>query len=102
MVLYLCIACDREVRPRQHAISCDICERGKHRLCDTGITFQEYNLARQDNQLQLICRPCEELLVCRRAGSFAFGDITTSYFLKMISDLYKPTNNQLDHAAQPN
>jgi hypothetical protein len=26
----------------------------------TGITLQEYNLARQDNQLQFICRPCEE------------------------------------------
>ena len=60
MVLYLCIACDREVRHRQHAISCDICERWQHRLCDTGITLQEYNLARQDNQLQFICRPCEE------------------------------------------
>ena len=60
MVLYLCIACDREVRPRQHAISCDICERWQHRLCDTGITLQEYTLARQDNQLQFICRPCEE------------------------------------------
>ena len=48
--------------PRQHAISCDVSERWQHtyRLCDTGITLQEYNLARQDNQLQFICRPCEE------------------------------------------
>ena len=31
-----------------------------------------------------------------------YMDITTSHFLKMISGLYKPTNNPLDHVAQQN
>jgi hypothetical protein len=43
-----------------------------------------------------------KLLICCRAGAFAFGDITTSHFLKMISGLYKPANNPLDHVAQQN
>ncbi|CAC5378806.1 unnamed protein product [Mytilus coruscus] len=56
----MCISCDREVRPRQHAISCDLCERWQHRLCDTGITLAAYNNAKQGYALQFICRPCEQ------------------------------------------
>ena len=33
----LCVVCDRQVTARQHAISCDDCERWQHRLCDTGM-----------------------------------------------------------------
>ena len=32
----LCISCDRIVSPRQHAITCDLCDRWQHRTCDTG------------------------------------------------------------------
>ena len=40
-----CIKCGREVRARQHGIMCDLCEKWQHRVCDTGITFQQYRLA---------------------------------------------------------
>ncbi|CAG2221201.1 unnamed protein product [Mytilus edulis] len=61
MEVYMCISCDREVRPRQHAVSCDVCERWQHRLCGTGITFQAYKDARHGNDLQFICTPCEQI-----------------------------------------
>ncbi|CAC5396516.1 unnamed protein product [Mytilus coruscus] len=56
----MCISCDREVRLRQHAILCDLCERWQHRLCGTGITLQAYNKAKHGYALQFICRPCKQ------------------------------------------
>ncbi|XP_052820017.1 uncharacterized protein LOC128245832 [Mya arenaria] len=31
----LCIECDKVVKPLQHAITCDVCDRWQHRVCDT-------------------------------------------------------------------
>ena len=40
-----CTKCKEEVRTRQHGIQCDLCERWQHRICQTGITLQQYHLA---------------------------------------------------------
>ena len=32
----LCIVCTTSVSGRKHAVTCDVCERWQHRLCDTG------------------------------------------------------------------
>ncbi|XP_065941248.1 tropomyosin-1, isoforms 33/34-like [Magallana gigas] len=56
-----CISCGREVRPKQHAVSCDACEGWQHRLCNTGITFQQYNAAKHGREeIHWFCRPCED------------------------------------------
>jgi len=54
----LCIQCNREVRRRQHAVSCDYCERWQHRLCDTGINITEYRNAMRVGHLDWVCTPC--------------------------------------------
>ena len=40
----LCIACGKIVGGRQHAVSCDVCDRWQHRLCGTGNTILIYFL----------------------------------------------------------
>lgn len=37
-----CIICKTPVRPRQQAIQCDGCYRWNHRMCNTGISQEEY------------------------------------------------------------
>ena len=32
----LCIACNKVVGKRQHGVTCDVCDRWQHRICDTG------------------------------------------------------------------
>ena len=32
----ICIACGNVVGKRQHGVSCDVCDRWQHRVCDTG------------------------------------------------------------------
>ena len=32
----ICISCNTVVTPRQHAVSCDVCDRWQHRICGTG------------------------------------------------------------------
>ncbi|KAH3705388.1 hypothetical protein DPMN_080459 [Dreissena polymorpha] len=55
----LCISCDQIVSPRQHAITCDLCDRWQHRTCDTGISAKEYHQVRKAQlELHFICRPC--------------------------------------------
>ena len=44
---YLCISCQKEVKPCQQAFMCDGCSRWQHRTCSTGVTQQEYRLAVQ-------------------------------------------------------
>ena len=31
----ICISCNTVVTPRQHAVSCDVCDRWQHRICGT-------------------------------------------------------------------
>ena len=38
----LCIACNKVVGKRQHGVTCDVCDRWQHRLCDTGNKFYIY------------------------------------------------------------
>ncbi|VDI06916.1 Hypothetical predicted protein [Mytilus galloprovincialis] len=84
MVVYKCISCEREVRPRQHAILCDVCERKQHRLCGTGITLQAYNDAKLGNGLQFICRSCEK---CNRHDRPA--EETASKPAQPVNDTFK-------------
>ena len=32
----ICIACGKVVGKRQHGVTCDVCDRRQHRVCDTG------------------------------------------------------------------
>lgn len=36
MMSALCVACNKAVSGRKHAVSCDVCDRWQHRLCGTG------------------------------------------------------------------
>ena len=42
-----CISCHREVRPRQHAVMCEVCSLWQHRTCQTGVTLADYRQAVQ-------------------------------------------------------
>ncbi|KAL4234523.1 hypothetical protein ACF0H5_006166 [Mactra antiquata] len=56
---YPCIKCKQQVRPRQHAISCDSCGQWQHRKCDTGIPVHVYQSAvRQAIEIVFKCEPC--------------------------------------------
>ena len=58
---YPCISCKLNVRPRQHAITCDVCNRWQHRKCNTGISFKEYQDARKGKTtINFKCAECEE------------------------------------------
>ena len=54
----VCLECNVEVTPRQHAVSCDNCERWQHRLCGTGIKLAEYREATRRRQFAWVCGPC--------------------------------------------
>ncbi|CAC5405620.1 unnamed protein product [Mytilus coruscus] len=41
---YPCVLCDQQVRPRQHALQCEDCDKWQHRLCSTGISITDYRL----------------------------------------------------------
>ena len=45
MDFYLCLHCEREVRPRQEAIQCEQCEGWQHRTCHTGMCFFHLRLS---------------------------------------------------------
>ena len=55
----LCIDCNQPVRPKQHAITCDVCDRWQHRTCNTNITLQQYRLALADQLIiNFTCHGC--------------------------------------------
>ncbi|KAL5011081.1 hypothetical protein ScPMuIL_013386 [Solemya velum] len=55
----LCIACNEEVRPRQHAVTCDICGHWQHRTCGTRISLEVYrNAVSSGGDLHFVCGPC--------------------------------------------
>ena len=55
----LCISYDRVVRPRQHPICCDVCERWQHRTCGSGITLQQYRDAiKNRTDIDFFCTGC--------------------------------------------
>ncbi|XP_076088513.1 uncharacterized protein LOC143058925 isoform X1 [Mytilus galloprovincialis] len=41
---YPCVLCDQQVRPRQHALQCEDCDKWQHTLCNTGISITDYRL----------------------------------------------------------
>lgn len=54
-----CIICKTPVRPRQRAIQCDGCYRWNHRMCNTGISQEEYRAAvREGNGIDWCCPAC--------------------------------------------
>ncbi|KAL5017226.1 hypothetical protein ScPMuIL_006815 [Solemya velum] len=69
----LCIACNDEVRPRQHAITCDVCDRLQHRTCDTGISLANYrNAIREGTEIHFICSPCVHQQLHLNVGAHDF------------------------------
>ncbi|KAL5006692.1 hypothetical protein ScPMuIL_015498 [Solemya velum] len=55
----LCIACNEEVRPCQHAVTCDICGHWQHRTCGTRISLEVYrNAVSSGGDLHFVCGPC--------------------------------------------
>eukprot|EP00057_Strongylocentrotus_purpuratus_P029385 XP_011683859.1 PREDICTED: uncharacterized protein LOC100890943 [Strongylocentrotus purpuratus] len=52
-----CLQCGKEVRPRQQALECDSCSRWQHRLCNTGITLQQYRAAMKEG-IDWTCSGC--------------------------------------------
>ena len=54
-----CIFCSDEVRPRQHGLLCEDCNRWQHRKCKTGITQKQYYDAMKGLiQLDWRCAEC--------------------------------------------
>ena len=39
-MVFPCIQCGKEVRPRQHAVDCDWCGQWTHRQCGTGMSIR--------------------------------------------------------------
>ena len=64
-----CISCDKIVTSRQHAIQCERCSKWQHRLCKTGVTFEDYKRACKE-QLDLcwVCELCKENVTTRKRG----------------------------------
>ncbi|KAH3818585.1 hypothetical protein DPMN_120307 [Dreissena polymorpha] len=58
MASYPCVGCGKEVRPRQHAVDCDWCNRWQHRKCGTDITQTAYREAMRLGEVTYVCRPC--------------------------------------------
>ncbi|KAL5010187.1 hypothetical protein ScPMuIL_012492 [Solemya velum] len=55
----LCIVCNKEVRPRQHVLTCDICYHCQHRTCGTRISIEDYrNAVSSGGDLHFVCGPC--------------------------------------------
>ena len=58
-----CIVCQKNVRPRQQALLCDGCSRWQHRVCNTGITQDDYREAvRNDGTINWRCQECSHQL----------------------------------------
>ncbi|XP_069114605.1 uncharacterized protein [Argopecten irradians] len=55
-----CLSCAQAVRPQQHALQCDGCDRWQHRLCDTGISLELYRatMRGEDGLIAWFCRDC--------------------------------------------
>ena len=49
----LCLVCSLDVKPRQHALQCDGCDKWQYRVCNSGKFLLFYNFM-----------GCEKLLLC--------------------------------------
>lgn len=59
MSLYLCIECEHPVTQRQQALQCDSCDNWQHRICNTGVSQQQYRAAvRNEVDLDWRCKHC--------------------------------------------
>nr|XP_034331309.1 uncharacterized protein LOC117690755 [Crassostrea gigas]XP_034331310.1 uncharacterized protein LOC117690755 [Crassostrea gigas] len=115
-----CISCGREVRPKQHAVSCDACEGWQHRLCNTGWHNRLNTMARHGGvpfyKLVLQLRQEAEVVdvavrsadleresnrvytalkkrIQKAWDEYIEGAWTTSHFLRAISSCYSPSVN---------
>ncbi|KAH3704175.1 hypothetical protein DPMN_079231 [Dreissena polymorpha] len=116
----LCISCDRIVSPRQHAITCDLCDRWQHRTCDTGWHHKLNTTVRYggcsiyvlvptlmteaeivaitvaaddlDRDVATKCTKLEKKIQSLWDKYMGNGVITT-HFLKSVSRLYGPSDN---------
>jgi hypothetical protein len=61
-ILYLCIECTSEVRPRREALQCEVCTRWQHRTCNTRISRAEYRQAVKTNSdIDWRCNNCTDV-----------------------------------------
>ena len=61
-----CIKCDKIVTTRQHAIQC---ENWQHRLCDTGVNFEDYKKACKGMDLCWVCAGCKDNVTTRKRSN---------------------------------
>jgi len=58
-----CRVCYKLVTSRQHAFECDNCRRWVHRLCGTGISFNQYrdimDRLRHGGSFEWLCPTCD-------------------------------------------
>ena len=55
----LCISCQKTVTTRQEALLCDGCQHWQHRICNTGITREQYrNAIRSEAEIAWRCQHC--------------------------------------------
>ena len=93
----LCTQCSSDVRPRQEALQCDICQRWTHRTCGTGMTRIFYRqLVRDGLDFNWNCPECNEGLQ-RTATNDSLPPDTMD-----TTDISIPDEEeQADDAAQP-
>ena len=58
MILFPCIMCGNEVRPRQQALQCDECGFWQHCICGTGVDQATYRLAVIRGRIDWLCIAC--------------------------------------------
>ncbi|KAK4321894.1 hypothetical protein Pmani_007357 [Petrolisthes manimaculis] len=59
MASFPCASCSAEVRPRQQALQCDICDQWQHRTCDSGVSQTDYRrMVRGELEKQWYCVKC--------------------------------------------
>ncbi|XP_076068555.1 uncharacterized protein LOC143040981 [Oratosquilla oratoria] len=98
-----CIICRKQVRPRQQAILCDGCSRWQHRVCNTGITQDEYREAVRSNEtISWRCQECSYHLAIGLplAESSRTSEATTNWTEDHEREAVPHTGSEIQNAAE--